>query len=130
MKIFVIVFVVLVAVYRTQAFTAKQLQDGENHAKDCIRESGVNPRVVQNLRNGDFKNEEEKTQCFIKCFFEKAGFMDSNGILNEDIIIKKLSEDESETKVKGILNICKNVSATSPCERAFQIYKCYKKLNN
>lgn len=51
------------------------------------------------LQSGDFSANDEKTQCFAKCFMEKAGFMDSHGNLNDDVIISKLSQANDEQKV-------------------------------
>lgn len=51
------------------------------------------------LRNGDFSDNDEKTQCFAKCFMERAGFMDNQGNLNDDVIIAKLSKANDENKV-------------------------------
>lgn len=57
------------------------------------------PETPMKLQKGDFSANDEKTQCFAKCFLEKAGFMDSQGHLNDAVIIAKLSQANDENKV-------------------------------
>lgn len=63
-------------------------------------------------------------QCFLKCIFEKSGFM-QNGTLVESVIIEKLSKDETKDEVEEILNLCKDVESENSCELAFKVYECY-----
>lgn len=71
-----------------------------------MKEVGAPPETAMKLQTGDFSANDEKTQCFAKCFMEKAGFMDSHGNLNDDVIISKLSKanDENKVSVRCALN--------------------------
>lgn len=79
--------------------TPEQRQRANEHAAACVKETGVAPETAQKLSAGDFSQNDEKTQCFAKCFMEKAGFFDGQGHLNEDVIVTKLGKGADETKV-------------------------------
>lgn len=65
----------------------------------CVKETGVTSDTAQKLSAGDFSQNDEKTQCFAKCFMEKAGFIDNKGELKDDVIVAKLSKAHDEAKV-------------------------------
>lgn len=80
--------------------TDEQRQKVREHAAACIKETGIDKESAQKLRDGDFSQNDEKTQLFAKCFMEKADFIDAQGNLKEDVVITKLSRANDETKVK------------------------------
>jgi hypothetical protein len=125
MKFFA-VFALFLAVAAAVPFTEEQVKKGQEHVKKCIGETGVEPANVQKLKQGDFSADDEKTQCFALCFFQHAGFMDSNANQIEAVIIEKLSTSHDTEKVKALINKCKNEKGTSPCNTAFNVYKCYR----
>lgn len=127
MKSFV-AFVVfgLIAITVAHPFTDDQVKKGHEHVKKCVAETKVDPAAVQKLKDGDFSNDDEKLQCFALCFFREAGFMDAQANQNEEVIIQKLSTDKDSTKVKALFEKCKNEKGTSPCNTAFNVYKCYR----
>jgi hypothetical protein len=105
------------------------LEKGEQFAKECMAEVGTNPFAVRALTQGDFSNNSDSTKCFTKCFFQKAGFMDEAGNLNEEAIVDKLSVDQPKEKIVEIVNKCKTIKEDNPCDFAFKVYECYKKNN-
>jgi hypothetical protein len=86
----------------------------------------VSPAVVARLRGGNFSNRDENTQCFTKCFFEKAGFMDSNGEINKEKLGAALSTDTEKSKVDTLIEKCGSIKGANQCETSFKIYECYK----
>lgn len=127
MKSFVaFAFLGLLAVAAAIPFTEDQVKKGQEHVKKCIAETKVDPANVHKLKQGDFSADDEKSQCFALCFFREAGFMDANGNQNEDVIVEKLSSSHDSQKVKAVYNKCKNEKGTSPCNTAFNVYKCYR----
>lgn len=118
----------LLAIAAAIPFTEEQVKKGQEHVKKCIGETHVDPANVQKLKDGDFSHDDENTQCFTLCFFREAGFMDEHGNQNEDVIIEKLSADKDKTQVKAVYDKCKNEQGTSPCNKAFNVYKCYRSI--
>lgn len=88
-----------------QTITDEQKHKAAEHATACAKEIGVQNDTATKLSSGDFSLNDEKTQCFAKCFMEKAGFLDNQGKLQDDVIISKLSKSHDENKV----SLCKHV---------------------
>ena len=110
-----------------QAFTYEQIQKGGLYAQECYGQvPGISPEIVALLGIGDFSNKSTPAQCFVKCFFEKASYMDSAGNLNVDKLRQSLSTDNSKETVDKIFAKCGGVRGNDACETAFQIYQCYK----
>lgn len=51
--------------------------------------------------------------------------MDAEGNLKEDVILKKLSVDVDEAKIKPLIEKCKTVTGANPCEKAYKAFECY-----
>ena len=94
----------------------------------CISEvPSVTPEAVAALTIGDFSNNSNSTQCFVKCFFEKAQFMDNTGKLNLEKMRESLATDTSKEEIDAIFKKCSGIQGANSCETAFKIYECYKK---
>lgn len=116
----------LLAVAAANPFTEEQVKKGQEHVKKCIAETNVDPANVQKLKQSDFSADDEKSQCFALCFFREAGFMDANGNQNKAVIVEKLSTNKDKSKVESLYEKCKNEKGSSPCNTAFNVYKCYR----
>lgn len=120
----------LLAIATAVPFTETQVKKGQEYVSKCIAETKVDPANVQKLKEGNFNDADENTQCFTLCFFREAGFTDAKGNHNEAVIIEKLSGDNDKTKVKAVFDKCKNEKGTSACNKAFNLYKCYRSAIN
>lgn len=114
----------LIKICFSQAFTLQQRQQGDIYAIECIAETGVNPASVALLRVGDFSSNDKRSKCFIRCFFEKEGFMDSKGNLHTEKIADALAGDFNREKVETVLANCLTKEKTA-CETAFRMYECF-----
>lgn len=111
-----------------QAFTYDQIQKGGLYAQACFTEvPGITPQTVALLGIGDFSDRSTPSQCFVKCFFEKAQYMDSEGNLNLGKLRASLETDNSKETVDKVFASCAGVKGADSCETAFKIYECYKK---
>lgn len=124
MKFFILLAIVAVAT--AAPFTEEQLKIGQQYVKKCIGETGVTPETVAKLKAGDFSDDDKAVQCFALCFFREAQFTDANGNQNRDVIIAKLSADKDPKAVEAAYEKCKGIDGTSPCNKAFNAYKCYR----
>ncbi|XP_062563075.1 general odorant-binding protein 56a-like [Armigeres subalbatus] len=126
LKLAVALLSVTIAVTQTKAFTLQQRQQGDMYAIECVAETGVNPASVAQLRVGDFTANDKRSKCFIRCFFEKEGFMDKKGNLHMEKIVDALSGDFSREKVETVLTSC-SAKGKNACETAFRMYECFYK---
>uniref|UniRef100_A0A023EFQ5 Putative odorant-binding protein 56e n=1 Tax=Aedes albopictus TaxID=7160 RepID=A0A023EFQ5_AEDAL len=115
---------VTIAVLQIKAFTLQQRHQGDIYAIECVAETGVNPASVAQLRVGDFSANDKRSKCFIRCFFEKEGFMDSKGNLHMEKIADALSGDFDREKVEMVLSNC-STKEKNACDTAFHMYECF-----
>ncbi|XP_053690001.1 general odorant-binding protein 56d-like [Sabethes cyaneus] len=124
MKSFVsIVFFVLIS--GCMSVTQEEREAARALAGKCMQETGTSEESVQRLRNGDTSNADSNTKCFMHCFFQGAGFVDSEGNVQEDHVVDKLSTQYDRAKAEEIVQKCKNNSGANPCERSFALFECY-----
>lgn len=123
-----IALVGLFAVALAVPLTEEQIQKSQEHVMKCAAKYNVEASVVQQLKNGDFSNSDESTQCFTHCFLQEAGLVDAHGNQNEAVIIAKLSQSaqKTESDIKNVYEVCKNVMGTSDCNKSYNAYKCYR----
>ncbi|KAG5682561.1 hypothetical protein PVAND_011906 [Polypedilum vanderplanki] len=124
MKVLIIIAVLGVAT--AIPFTEEQLKKGQQYVKKCLDETKISPETVGKLKAGDFSEDDENVQCFALCFFREAQFTDADGNQNKDVIINKLSVDKDPKSVEAVYSKCKNETGSTPCQKAFNAYKCYR----
>lgn len=64
----------------------------------------------------------------MKCFFERAGFVDKGGVPQKEVIISKLGDDLSgkrNEKLEALISTCIEEKGSDDCHTAFKIYQCY-----
>lgn len=64
-------------------------------------------------------------QCFSKCFFEALGVVNSEGSVREQGVMEIFSLFGDRDRIPSFVANCKPTKR-DPCERAFEIYECYK----
>nr|XP_019546332.2 general odorant-binding protein 56d [Aedes albopictus] len=102
-----------------------KIRNGETYALECLLASGLDVSSLKSLQTGDFSNGD-RVKCLVKCFFEKTGFMDAAGNLNEEAIVTQLSQFMPRDQVEKLAKNCK-IEGTDPCDTAYQATDCYFK---
>ena len=97
-----------------------------NDYEFCVDKFGLDDKIVDQLKNGYYGNVDENAKCFTKCFFERAGFMDSEAKLNEDFIIEKVSAVLPREKILNLLLKCDEDIGENACDTAFRFYQCFR----
>ncbi|XP_058831695.1 general odorant-binding protein 56d-like [Topomyia yanbarensis] len=127
------IFIVLCVVFtsgRIEAYTLQQRQQGDLFALECLTETGVNPASIALLKVGDFSANDQRAKCFVRCFFQKEGFMNGDGDFLTDSVIEALSSDFEREKVKKVVSSC-DAKGKDACDTAFLMYEClYKNREN
>ncbi|EAT46205.1 AAEL002587-PA [Aedes aegypti] len=102
-----------------------KIRNGETYALECLLASGLDVSSLKSLQTGDFSNGD-RVKCLVKCFFEKTGFMDAEGNLNEEAIVTQLSQFMPKDQVETLVKNCK-IEGTDACDTAYQATECYFK---
>ncbi|XP_026674231.1 general odorant-binding protein 56d-like isoform X2 [Ceratina calcarata] len=112
--------------------------------KDCRRESKVswgkgyliNSREIGNIltfltftaalkrmRSGDFEQDDRKLKCYVMCFLKRSGILNSKADVDLQRALRYIPRSMHESS-KKLFNTCK-VPQMEPCDRAFEMVKCY-----
>lgn len=79
------------------------------------------------LHNRDFESidpVDENVQCFVKCFFKKAKWVDQSGVLNKAQMEADVPPDVQH-EISAIVNQCTPLVGETACETAFKQTKCF-----
>lgn len=74
-------------------------------------------------------------QCFVKCIFRKKGFINQNGEVQKEFIIKSLSDYDNAKRIRLIATIdkCSKLDGSNACENAYKVcqkcFFCFKGCN-
>ncbi|XP_055598832.1 general odorant-binding protein 56d-like [Uranotaenia lowii] len=120
-----VLLVAAVALAGVCALTEEQVKKADGFAAECLTKfEGLTKEAVGKLRAGEFENVDKNQKCFVKCFLERAGFMDAEGNLQEDYMIERLSLDREKSKVEALVKKCSE-KKDDACETAFAAFECY-----
>ncbi|KFB49731.1 odorant binding protein 24 [Anopheles sinensis] len=106
---------------------AEHIRRIHQNARECVKETGILPKNAFRVLSGDFSVDTMKAKCFVRCFLDKAGFIDDDGVIQQDVIREKLTVGIEQSKVNDLLKKCV-VEGDDVCDKAYQMYKCF--LNN
>ncbi|XP_025265691.1 general odorant-binding protein 56a [Camponotus floridanus] len=128
MKAVIVVFAVtIVAVLG--GITDEQKAKLKQYKESCIIESGVDPIVVENAKNGQVAEGDEKLACFGNCILKKLGIINANGDIDWEVARSKVPPGISQEQIDHVYNKCQNV-AGSGCEKGANLLKCFKENKN
>lgn len=99
-------------------------EDAENECKDQFT---VTAKQLSQLHNRDFESidpVDESVQCFVKCFFNKAKWVDQSGVLNKTQMENDVPADVKH-EISTIVNQCKALAGETACQTAFKQTKCF-----
>lgn len=101
-----------------------QKEKANQYAAECIKESGVKPELIAEVKKGHI-SEDEGLKKFTLCFFQKAGILSHDGKLNVDVALSKLPAGVDKADAEKLLETCKSKSGKDAADTAFEIFKCY-----
>ncbi|XP_055624609.1 general odorant-binding protein 56d-like [Toxorhynchites rutilus septentrionalis] len=100
-----------------------KIPNGASYAVECLKDSGLQLDSLKSLHTGDFSKGED-VKCIVKCFYQRAGFMDAEGNLNGEAILAQLRQLLPEDRVKALVENC-NVQGKDACDTAYLATECY-----
>ncbi|KAL1397319.1 hypothetical protein pipiens_009855 [Culex pipiens pipiens] len=127
MKLFIAVFA-LIAVAAAD-FTVKTTDDLQTYRSECVSSLSISDELVAKYRKWDFP-EDDTTQCYIKCIFNKMElFDDNNGPIVDNLVLQLAhGRDADEVRAEILKCVDKNTDDNS-CHWAFRGFKCFQTNN-
>nr|ADQ01711.1 odorant binding protein 25 [Anopheles funestus] len=101
-----------------------KIANGEAFALECLIQSGLKLDSLASLSTSDLDTNGNKIKCLVKCFFEKTGFMDKDGQLQEKTITEQLSKFMPLERIESLIKNC-NFQEADACETAYKVTECY-----
>ncbi|XP_062551792.1 general odorant-binding protein 56d-like [Armigeres subalbatus] len=122
-----LVLMVLLAVGSQAFFTEEQHEAAKKLTVACQTEigEGLPDNVGDRFRAGDLTLTDDKSKCFMKCVFVKVGFIDDAGTVNKEVLMKKLSLGNGQTKSATFAEKCNSFEGANGCEKAHGLFECY-----
>ncbi|XP_076295872.1 general odorant-binding protein 56a-like [Lasioglossum baleicum] len=108
------------------ALTDEQKAKLTQYKKDCIMESGVDSKAVDDAKAGNFNENDEKLGCFSSCMLKKIGIMNSDGSVNEETARQKAPAEITKEQLDDVFNKCKDTTGPNDCKKAANLVKCFK----
>uniref|UniRef100_A0A182FVB5 Uncharacterized protein n=1 Tax=Anopheles albimanus TaxID=7167 RepID=A0A182FVB5_ANOAL len=101
-----------------------KIVNGETYALQCLLESGLKLDSLATLSVADLTDSGSKIKCLVKCFFEKTGFMDAQGKLQQDVVVEQLSKFMPKERIETLVKNCE-IQEADPCDTAYKVTECY-----
>ncbi|XP_078053043.1 general odorant-binding protein 56a-like [Augochlora pura] len=108
------------------ALTDEQKAKLVQYKNDCIADTGVDAKVVDDAKAGNFNVDDEKLACFSSCMLKKIGIMNADGSINEETARKKAPAGVTQEQIDDVINKCKDITGPNDCKKAANLVKCFK----
>lgn len=93
--------------------------------KQCATENNVTDSELTAIIANDLTNQGPNVQCLSLCFLNKLNMFELDGTIN--VITSKIlfSFGENPFFVSHVVDKCKVLTGSNPCETASLVYACY-----
>ncbi|XP_046431776.1 general odorant-binding protein 83a-like isoform X1 [Neodiprion fabricii] len=108
----------------TGGLTDEQKAKLKSYKQACIAESGVEPSVVENAKQGQIAEDDDKLACFAACYLRHIGVYDAEGNVHEDVFRAKLPADVPKAKADEVVNKCSGLTGSTLCRTGAKLLKC------
>ncbi|XP_026497454.2 uncharacterized protein LOC113401672 [Vanessa tameamea] len=109
-----------------QALTDEQREKLKIYRSQCLAvNTKVDVKLVNELKSGYFKTENEPLKKYILCILVKAGVMTPAGEFKKDVLLAKTLNPADKTMVKKLLDKCLVFKGNTPHQSAWNYSKCF-----
>uniref|UniRef100_A0AAU8BFK7 General odorant-binding protein n=2 Tax=Conopomorpha sinensis TaxID=940481 RepID=A0AAU8BFK7_9NEOP len=122
MKCLVVFAVCLVL---AQALTDEQKEKLKKHRTDCLAETKADVQLVDKLKTGDFKTENEPLKKYAQCMLIKSELMTKDGKFRKDVALAKVPNPADKANVEKLIDTCLANKGNTPQQTAWNYVKCY-----
>lgn len=109
--------------------TEEQKAKLKKHQGECISESDIEPAVLQKLRAGDYKVDNDGIKRFALCMLIKSELMTKEGKFKKDVALAKVPVEADKAQVERVIDACLANKGNSPEQSAWNYVKCYHEKN-
>lgn len=109
--------------------TNEQKEKLKKHHVECLSEVNVDLAVVQRLRAGDYKQENDGLKKFVLCMLNKSELMTKEGKFKKDIALAKIPVEVDRAAVERVIDGCLTNKGNTPEQSAWNYVKCYHEKN-
>nr|AOG12864.1 odorant binding protein [Eogystia hippophaecolus]QLI62012.1 odorant-binding protein 9 [Streltzoviella insularis] len=117
--VFAVCFVV------AQALTDEQKDKLKKHRSECLSETKVDQQLVDKLKSGDFKTENEPLKKYSLCMLMKSELMTKDGKFKKDVALAKVPNEADKPTVEKLIDTCLANKGNNPHQTAWNYVKCY-----
>ncbi|KAM3960829.1 LOW QUALITY PROTEIN: B2 protein [Aphomia sociella] len=121
MKTFV---VFAVCVVLAQALTDEQKEKLKKHRSECLAETKPEEQLVNKLKTGDYKIENESLKKYALCMLIKSELMTKDGKFKKDVALAKVPNAADKPAVEKLIDACLANKGNSH-QTAWNYVKCY-----
>nr|AVJ51940.1 odorant binding protein 3 [Depressaria falkovitshi] len=118
----VVVFVACIVL--AQALTDDQKEKLKKHRLDCLGETKAEEQLVNKLKTGDFKAENEPLKKYTHCMMVKSELMTKDGKFKKEVALAKVPTADKPT-VEKLIDTCLANKGNTPQQTAWNYVKCY-----
>ncbi|XP_013186089.1 general odorant-binding protein 56a [Amyelois transitella] len=122
MKTFIVIAACLVL---AQALTDEQKEKLKKHRSECLAETKVDEQLVNKLKTGDYKTENEPLKKYALCMLVKSELMTKDGKFKKDVALAKVPNPADKTNVEKLIDACLANKGNNPAQTAWNYVKCY-----
>ncbi|XP_015179054.1 PREDICTED: general odorant-binding protein 56d-like [Polistes dominula] len=97
--------------------------------RECRKQSMVSWASLKKLKAGNFDQDDDpRLKCYLRCFMMKNGILDNNDHwMDVNKVIQQLPRFIQQSSWE-IFRRCKSLPGDDFCDKAFQVARCYVKL--
>ncbi|KAI5644789.1 PBP/GOBP family domain-containing protein [Phthorimaea operculella] len=122
MKRFIVLAVCLVL---AQALTDEQKEKLKKHRSECLVETKADEAIVNKLKAGDFKTENDSVKKYAHCMLVKSELMTKDGKFKKDVALAKVPNAADKPAVEKLIDSCLANKGNTPQQTAWNYVKCY-----
>ncbi|XP_047537625.1 general odorant-binding protein 56a-like [Vanessa atalanta] len=108
-----------------QALTDEQKDKLKKHRSECLVETKADEQLVNKLKTGDFKTENEPLKKYALCMLIKSELMTKDGKFKKDIALAKVPNAAEKPAVEKLIDTCLANKGNTPHQTAWNYSKCY-----
>nr|QOV03034.1 odorant binding protein 18 [Apocheima cinerarius] len=108
-----------------QALTNEQKEKLKKHKTECLAETKPDEQLVNKLKTGDFKTENEPLKKYSLCMLVKSELMTKDGKFKKDVALAKVPNAADKPAVEKIIDTCLANKGNTPQQTAWNYAKCY-----
>nr|ALS03864.1 odorant-binding protein 16 [Ectropis obliqua] len=122
MKTLIVLAVCFVA---AQALSNEQKEKLKKHKTECLAETKPDEQLVNKLKTGDYKTENEPLKKYALCMLIKSELMTKDGKFKKDVALAKVPNAADKPAVEKIIDACLANKGNTPQQTAWNYVKCY-----